>query len=134
MNDEARQGTGAQPPQGQPPARDPWKGLRGVMAGTLVMEAIVVALALPVVAKLGEGLSSVNGILVIALALAMLLASGVMGRPWGLYVALTLQVLMVLTVFISVTLGVLGVIFALIWVYMLYLRKQVEQHIARGQG
>ena len=34
---------------GQPP--DPWKSFRGVMAGTLILEAIVVLLALPVVAR-----------------------------------------------------------------------------------
>ena len=28
---------------------DPWKSFRGVMAGTLILEAIVVLLALPVV-------------------------------------------------------------------------------------
>src|SRR6478609_1895975 len=31
-------------------APDPWKSFRGVMAGTLILEAIVVLLALPVVA------------------------------------------------------------------------------------
>ena len=34
----------------QPQAPDPWKSFRGVMAGTLILEAIVVLLALPVVA------------------------------------------------------------------------------------
>ena len=32
-----------------PPPPDPWKSFRGVMAGTLILEAIVVLLALPVV-------------------------------------------------------------------------------------
>ena len=32
---------------------DPWKSFRGVMAGTLILEAIVVLLALPVVGQVG---------------------------------------------------------------------------------
>ena len=40
----------------QPPSRpDPWKSFRGVMAGTLILEAIVVLLALPVVAPSAAG-------------------------------------------------------------------------------
>ena len=42
---------------GQPKPPDPWKSFRGVMAGTLILEAIVVLLALPVVATIGGGLS-----------------------------------------------------------------------------
>ena len=34
---------------------DPWKSFRGVMAGTLILEAIVVLLALPVVACSSPG-------------------------------------------------------------------------------
>ena len=39
--------------QRRPP--DPWKSFRGVMAGTLILEAIVVLLALPVVAAADGG-------------------------------------------------------------------------------
>ena len=37
-----------------PAAPDPWKSFRGVMAGTLILEAIVVLLALPVVSAVGS--------------------------------------------------------------------------------
>ena len=37
---------------------DPWKSFRGVMAGTLILEAIVVLLALPVVGAVGGGLTA----------------------------------------------------------------------------
>ncbi|MCP2260125.1 Protein of unknown function (DUF4233) [Streptoalloteichus tenebrarius] len=116
----------------QPPARDPWKGLRGVMAGTLVMEAIVVGLALPVVHRFGGGLSSTNGVLVVGLAVAMVLASGFVGRSWGLGLALALQALMVLTFFISPALGALGVLFALVWACILWLRRDVARRLSQG--
>ena len=37
------------------PSVDPWKGLRGIMAGTLVLEAIVIGLVLTVIARLDGG-------------------------------------------------------------------------------
>ena len=39
----------------QPVQLDPLRGLRGIFAGTLVMEAIVVGLALLVVNRIGAG-------------------------------------------------------------------------------
>lgn len=36
-----------------PADADPWKSFRGVMAATLILEAIVVLLALPVVGTVG---------------------------------------------------------------------------------
>lgn len=114
------------------PVRDPWKGLRGVMAGTLIMEAIVVALALPVIAKLGGGVSGTGFVVVIVLAVAMVVASGLLRTGWGLPLALVLQVVMIATGLFQFTLGVLGVMFALIWGYILWLRHDLIKHLERG--
>ena len=121
-------------PQSSPhsPAVDPWKGLRGIMAGTLVLEAIVVALALPVVGTLGGGLTTVSGALVAALAVAMVVASGLQRRRWGLGFALALQALMIVSGLLVSALGILGVVFALVWVYLLYLRAEVARRMAEG--
>jgi len=116
--------------QGRTP--DPWKGLRGVMAGTLVLEAVTVGLALPVVHRLGGGVSSTAGILVVALAVAMLLASGTMRFRWGLPLALVLQGLMVLGFLAAPALGALGVLFSLVWAYLLWLRREVARRLAGG--
>lgn len=43
---------GPSDPSGSP---DPWKSFRGVLAATLLLEAIVVLLAIPVVGAVGEG-------------------------------------------------------------------------------
>jgi Protein of unknown function (DUF4233) len=121
-----------------PPTRDPWKGLRGVMAATLLLEAIVVALALPVVAKLGGGMSTAAGWIVGILALAMLVAAFLQRRRWGLGLALVLQVAMIATVFVVPVLGALGVVFALVWAYILWLRRdlarRLEQHRQATSG
>ena len=109
---------------------DPWKGLRGIMAGTLFMEAIVVGLALLVVAKQGGGVSSAAGWIVGGLAIAMLLAAFVQRRPWGLPVALVLQLAMIACWPLVPTLGALGLIFALVWAYLLWLRRDLSRRIA----
>jgi hypothetical protein len=44
----------------QTPAPDPWRGFRGVMAATLILEAIVVLLAIPVVGAVGGGLKPLS--------------------------------------------------------------------------
>jgi len=112
-----------------PPARDPWRGLRGVMSATLLLEAIVVALALPVVAKLGGGLSTTAGWLVGALALAMLVAAFLQRRPWGLALALVLQAAMIASGLLVPMLGVLGLVFAAVWAYILWLRRDVARRL-----
>lgn len=104
---------------------DPLQGLRGVFAGTLVMEAIVVGLALLVVGRLGGGVSGPAGWYTAGLALAMLVAALVQRRPWGLGLALTLQVAMVAGWFAHPALGGLGLLFVLVWAYLLYLRRAV---------
>jgi hypothetical protein len=114
------------------PPPDPMKGFRGVAAGTLVLEAIVVLLALPVVAKLGDGIATWQGILVGVLAVLMIVASGTVGRTWGIGFALGLQVVMMAAGFAVLTLGILGLIFGLVWVYFLWLRRDITRRLAEG--
>lgn len=111
------------------PVRDPWRALRGVMSVTLLLEAIVVLLALPVVIKLGDGRSPTAGWVVGILALAMLAAAFVQRRSWGLALALTLQGLMIATGLLVPALGALGVVFALVWAYILWLRRDLARRL-----
>lgn len=111
-------------------APDPWQGLRGVLAGTLVLQSIVVALALLVVAKRGGGVTGAAGWTVGLLALAMLLAAFVQRRPWGLPLALGLQVAMVACWPLVPTLGALGLVFTAVWSYLLWLRHDLSRRLA----
>jgi uncharacterized protein DUF4233 len=108
---------------------DPLQGLRGVFAGTLVMEAIVVGLALLVVDRLGGGVAGPVGWYTTGLALAMLVAAGVQRRRWGVGLALTLQVAMVAGWFAHPALGGLGLLFVLVWGYLLYVRWAVTRRL-----
>jgi hypothetical protein len=105
------------------------RGLRGIFAGTLVMEAIVVGLALLVVGRLGSGLGGLAGWYTAGLALTMVLTACVQRRPWGLGLALMLQVAMVAGWFAHPALGGLGLLFLLVWGYLLYVRWVVAQRL-----
>ena len=56
------------------------------MAGTLILEAIVVLLALPVVARIGGGLTAASGGYLVGLAVVLVLLAGIQGRPWAIWV------------------------------------------------
>lgn len=115
-----------------PPTTDPWKGFRGVMAGTLVLEAIVVLLVLPVIATLGGGLTAVSTGYVVGLAVLMVLGAGVQGRSWAIPFNIGLQVLAVLGFFVDLAFGAIGVLFCVVWAYILYLRKDIQDREQRG--
>lgn len=108
-----------------PTPPDPWKSFRGVMAGTLILEAIVVLLALPVVATIGGGLSIFSGGYVIGFAVVLILLAGMQGRPYAIWVNLGVQAVLVAGVFVHVTIGIMGVIFVLVWGFIAYLRAEV---------
>ncbi|GLZ37719.1 DUF4233 domain-containing protein [Actinokineospora sp. NBRC 105648] len=113
-------------------APDPMKGFRGVMSAMLVLEAIVVLLALLVVAKLGDGVGTWQGWLVGLMALLLVLACGVVGKPWGIGAAVGLQVVMLAGFFVFPALGIVGVLFGLGWAWMLWARNDVLKRMAEG--
>jgi hypothetical protein len=109
------------------------KGVRGVFAATLVLESIVVALGLLVLPKFGAGATPLGIAAIGGVALALLLASGVQRRPWGLGLALGLQLAVLLCAFLVPALGIIGILFALVWGGLLLLRRDVALRMARGE-
>ncbi len=116
----------------RPPAKDPWKSFRGVLAGLLILEAIVLGLAIPVVATVGGGLTAGRGGYVIGLVVLMVLGSGLQGRRWALTADLALQVLVVAGWWVHPSIGVVGLLFAAVWAYLLYLRADIRDRERRG--
>ena len=109
-------------------APDPMKGLRAIFAAILVLESIVVVLALLLPGVEGAGTWVIAG-----LAALLLVASGLQRRPWGLGVALALQVVMIACGLLAPSLGLMGLVFLLVWGFLLYLRRDVAQKMARGE-
>ncbi|MGW4356697.1 DUF4233 domain-containing protein [Nocardia sp. NPDC004582] len=119
-------------PEVPPPATDPWKGLRGVMAGTLVLEAITVLLALPVISAVGGGLRWWSVLYVVGLAVVMFLGAGVQRRPWAIPFNLALQVALLLGGFVHISILVIGVVFVAVWIFVLFLRADVKKRMEAG--
>lgn len=120
----------AVPAQEQP---NPLKGFRGVMAGAIVMEAITVGLALFTVADLYGGLNSVVGYLVGFDILALLLTCAFLRHTWTIPVILALQLVLVGCIVSAVAVGIVGLLFLAVWVYLFWLRREVARRLAAGQ-
>jgi hypothetical protein len=115
-----------------PPAKDPWAGFRGVMAGTLILEVLVMVLAVPVIATVGGGIKWWSGAYVAVLALLMVLGAGLQRRSWAIPYNLALQLAMIAGWFVHPAIGVLGILFALVWCYFLYIRRDIAYREAHG--
>ncbi|WP_293951636.1 DUF4233 domain-containing protein [uncultured Corynebacterium sp.] len=119
---------------GHEPLKDPMKGIRGVMAGTLVMEAITIALVLTVILRVDNGSywTTFNWVYVTAVAVAMLVAAFMQRFNWSIMMNMGLQVLALAGVFVHFSMGIVAVIFILVWVYLLFLRKNLIERMRRG--
>jgi hypothetical protein len=96
----------------------------GVGAAGLVFEAIVLLLAAPAVATLRRGHVPVGGIVyVLVLAVACIVAAGILRRRGGVAIATALQVLVIAAGVVTWPMYVVGVVFAGIWAYWLHLRR-----------
>jgi hypothetical protein len=121
-------------PTPAPAPVDPLKGLRGVFAAVLVLESITVALSMLVLPKIDPGTNSIAVALITVLAVLMVVGAGLQRRPWGLGFALGLQVVTIVVGLVLVpALAVMGVVFALVWGGILWMRRDVQRRMARGE-
>jgi hypothetical protein len=116
-----------------PPSVDPMKGFRGVMAGTMVLQAIVMALSLLVIDRLYGGVSSVLGFVVLAVVAALVAGCWLLKYSWSVGFVLFLQLVGVLCIIGSVPVGIVGILFAAIWIYLFWLRRDVARRMAAGR-
>ncbi|HEX8865297.1 MAG TPA: DUF4233 domain-containing protein [Lentzea sp.] len=116
-----------------PLKKDPLKAFRGIMAGTLILEVIVVALALPVIAKLHGGVGTLVGWTAFGFIAIFIAMCAFVRRPWAIPAVVALHVLLIATWILLPALGVIGVIFGLVWIYMLWLRKDLLKRMAEGR-
>lgn len=102
------------------------------MAGTLILEAIVVLLALPVVSVAHGGLTPLSGGYLIGLAVVLVLMTGLQRRPWAIWANVGLQLVVVAGVVVHAAVGFIGVVFATVWLLIAYLRAEVLRRQKRG--
>ena len=119
---------------GHAPVKDPLKGLRGVMAGAMGMEATTFYLAPTVILRVDGGAywTTVNWVSITVLATLMLVMSFFQGRSWAVPVNIGLQVVALFGFIIHPAVGVVAVLFAVVWWYILYLRRNLLERMKRG--
>ena len=101
------------------------RATRGALAGVLALEALVTLLVPRALAFTSTGLGVTRTVLLLSLAALMIVAAGLVRRPFGIGFGSALQVLFVLTGVMLVAMFVVGVIFAAIWVRLLMLRHEL---------
>src|SRR5437773_6042646 len=105
--------------------RNPRAAVRGVGAGALAAEALVLLLAVAPLARIG-GVHKGPAIgLVLALAVLAAVFLGLLRRPWVWRAALAVPVGLIAGGWLHWSLAALGVLFGLLWGYVLYVRRTV---------
>jgi hypothetical protein len=122
------QSAGEAPTAGQPRRsglRNPERAVRGLGAGTLSLEALVLLLAIQPIRVVGGDLGGAAIGAVVALAVAAVVLAGMMRRPWAWNAGTVLQGLLLLGGLLHWSLFGLGIIFALVWAYALHVRRVI---------
>ncbi|ORA20329.1 DUF4233 domain-containing protein [Mycobacterium arosiense] len=106
---------------------DPWRSFGAVMALTLILEAIVVLLAIPVVGAVGGGLTTVSLGYLIGLAVLLILMAAEQRKPWAIWANLGVQVILLAGFAVYPGVGFIGVLFAGLWGLIAYFRAEVRR-------
>ena len=105
-------------------ARRANKATRGALAGVLGLEALVVLL-IPRAIAFTTGLGPVRTGICIGLAVVLVLAAGLVRRPWGIAVGSVLQAVFFLTGIMIATMFLVGALFIAVWLRILMLRHEI---------
>jgi len=105
--------------------RDPAAAVRGLGAGTLILETIVLLLAVQPIRVLGDGVSGAVVLAVCGLALAAAALAGLMRRAWAWRAGGALQLLVLAAGLLHWSLAVVGALFGAAWLYALHVRRTI---------
>ncbi|MEO3818311.1 DUF4233 domain-containing protein [Plantactinospora sp. B24E8] len=113
-------------PAGRPSGlRNPDRAVRGLGALTLSVQTVVLLLAIQPIRLLGGDLGGAAIGVVVGLAVLAALLAGSLRRSWAWHAGTVLQALLLLSGFLHWSLGVLGLIFGAVWVYVLHVRRVI---------
>lgn len=101
------------------------RATRGGLAAVLALEAVVTLLVPRALAFSEGGLGTTRTLVLVGLAVVMLVAAGLVRRPWGIGFGSVLQVLFLLSGVWLLALLIVAALFAAVWARMLWLRHQL---------
>jgi hypothetical protein len=106
--------------------RNPGAAVRGVGAAALAGEALVLLLAIQPLRVLGVHLTGVAIATVIGLVVFCAVLAGLLRYRWAWLLGWVPQIALVVAGFLfHPSLAALGVLFGLVWFYVLYVRRRV---------
>ncbi|MCP1386897.1 DUF4233 domain-containing protein [Corynebacterium sp. TA-R-1] len=119
---------------GHDPVKDPLKGLNGVLSGILICEAITVLLILLVVLKVdnGELWTTFNWAYITVIGVLHLVMAFAQRIPGALWIDLALQVPLIFGFFIHWSVTAVGIIFGIVWFYVVKMRSEMVQRMRGG--
>jgi Protein of unknown function (DUF4233) len=105
--------------------RNPGGAVRGVGAGALAAEALALLFAVVPLIKVGGPNRGVALVIVIGLATAALVLAGLLRYRWAWYGGAAIPLALLVAGLLFGPLAILGVVFALVWGYVLHVRRSV---------
>lgn len=105
--------------------RNPDAAVRGVGTAALALEALVLLLAIQPIRLLGGNLGAPAIATVVGLAVVAVVLAGSLRRGWAWPAGTVLQVVLLAAGLLHWSLAVLGVVFGLVWIYVLWVRRRV---------
>ena len=119
--------TTGRPPTEQPSGlRNPGAAVRGVGAAALALEALVLLLAIQPMRVLGAHLTGAAIGTIIGLAVVCVVLCGMLRRNWAWYAGFAVQIALIASGFVyHISLTVVGVLFLLVWGYVVSVRRTV---------
>ena len=124
---ESKEG-GAGGGTGQKPSglRNPTAAVRGAGAGALAAEGLVLLLAIVPLRVIAHTRSTAGILFVVGLAVLCFGLAGMLRRPWAWHAGSAVQIVLIVGGwFVHSALVALGVVFGLVWLYALYVRRTV---------
>jgi cellobiose-specific phosphotransferase system component IIC len=116
--------------EGAAKPKDPMGGFRGVCSATLVLEAIVMVLTFAVVEKLYGGLTALPLAWIIGSIVLLIGGCAIQSKPWAMWFNLALQVLIIAGFVLNFAIGSVGVVFAFVWGYLVWIQRDMQKRIA----
>ena len=112
---------GREPPRSG--LRNPAAAVRGAGAGALAAMALILLMAIVPLVRLDAPAAAIAVVAVLA-GYAIVLC-GLLRRNWAWYAGILVPVALLAAGFLHTALIALGILFTLLWAYMLYIRRTV---------